>query len=157
MGDVYFYHLTQTPLEATLPMLLTKARGAGWRIAVRARTQERVDWLDRRLWLEPEDGFLPHGIAGGPFDADQPILLTTAGEAANGAQCLMSVDGADVSAREVAGLSRVCILFDGNDAAALEVARGQWRALTGAGCAAQYWSQASGRWERKAQSRGAAG
>ena len=31
-------------------------------------------------------------------------------------------------------------------------ARGQWKALTGAGCAAEYWSEESGRWEKKAES-----
>jgi DNA polymerase-3 subunit chi len=63
----------------------------------------------------------------------------------------MAIDGADVSAEEVQSLQRVCILFDGNDDAAVQVARGQWKALTGAGCAAQYWSEAGGRWEKKAE------
>jgi DNA polymerase-3 subunit chi len=63
----------------------------------------------------------------------------------------MAVDGAEVSPEEVQTLERVCILFDGNDEAATEAARGQWRALTGAGCAAQYWSEASGKWEKKAE------
>ena len=40
---------------------------------------------------------------------------------------------------------------DGNDPAALDIARGQWKALTDAGCAAQYWSEESGRWEKKAE------
>ncbi len=43
-------------------------------------------------------------------------------------------------------------LFDGHDEAALQTAREQWKALTGAGCAAKYWSEASGRWEMKAES-----
>jgi len=154
LGDVFFYHLTRSPLEVTLPMLLGKARAAGWRVAVRGCTDQRLDWLDERLWLGADDGFLPHGRSGGPFDADQPILLTT-GAAANDAVCLMAVDGADVTADEAATLERVCILFDGNDAAAVETARGQWRALTGAGCAAQYWSQQDGAWTKKAESPGA--
>ena len=52
---------------------------------------------------------------------------------------------------EVEALERVCILFDGNDAAALDAARGQWKGLTGAGCKAQYWSEESGRWEMRAE------
>ena len=35
------------------------------------------------------------------------------------------------------------------DALSLERARGQWRDLTGAGVTAEYWSEASGRWEQK--------
>ena len=150
MGAAYFYHLTQRPLEATLPMLLDKARGAGWRVAVRGRDPDRMAWLDERLWLGPEDRFLAHGVAGGPHDALQPILLTTA-KAVNDPACLMSVDGAEITADEVEAMERVCILFDGLDGDALQTARGQWKTLTSAGCAAQYWSEESGSWEKKAE------
>ncbi|SFD98807.1 DNA polymerase III subunit chi [Roseivivax sediminis] len=151
MGAAYFYHLTRRPLEVTLPVLLDKALGAGWRVAVRGTRRDRLEWLDEKLWLGPEDGFLPHGLAGGPHDAAQPVLLTDRAEAPNGARCVMAIDGAEVAADEVRVLERVCILFDGADAAAVQEARGQWKALTGAGCAAQYWSEESGRWEKKAE------
>ena len=152
MGEVYFYHLTRQPLEAVLPMLLGKAQGAGWRVAVRGRDQARLEWLDEKLWLGPEEGFLPHGLSGGPHDADQPILLTLGADMPNNPACVMSVDGAEVAPEEVKGLSRTCILFDGNDPQAVNHARGQWRNLTGGGCAAQYWSQESGTWQKKAES-----
>lgn len=152
MGQAYFYHLTSSPLEATLPMLIAKAREAGWRIVLRGTGQERVEWLDQYLWLHPKDGFLPHGIAGGAHDADQPVLLSAGQEMGNSPDCLMAFDGAGVSATEVEGLARVCILFDGNDAKALQAARDQWRMLTEAGCTAQYWAQDDGRWVKKAES-----
>jgi DNA polymerase-3 subunit chi len=151
MGAVYFYHLTRQPLERTLPVLLDKARQAGWRIAVRGTDPARLDWLDEKLWLGPEEGFLPHGRAGGPHDQAQPILLTTEAEAANDPACVMAVDGAAVGPSEVGTLERVCILFDGNDDQAVQQARGQWKDLTDAGCSAQYWSEESGRWEKKAE------
>ncbi|MCE8007812.1 DNA polymerase III subunit chi [Aestuariivita sp.] len=151
MGAAYFYHLTRKPLEATLPTLLEKARDAGWSVAVRGRDRDRMAWLDERLWLGPEDGFLPHGLAGGSHDALQPVLLTTQTEAANSPTCVMCIDGADVTAEDVQKCKRVCILFDGNDERAVRTARGQWKALTGAGCSAQYWSEESGRWEKKAE------
>lgn len=156
MGAAYFYHLTQGPLEATLPRLLERARDAGWRVAVRGTDADRMAWLDQKLWLGPDDGFLPHGLAGGPHDADQPILLTTATTAANDPACVMSVDGAPVEAGEVDALERVCVLFDGHDPEAVQHARGQWKALADAGCTAQYWSEESGRWEKKAETGGAA-
>lgn len=151
MGEAWFYHLTDSPIEVTLPVLLERALGQGWRVAVRAAAPERLRWLDEMLWLNPKDGFLPHGIAGGPFDAEQPVLLTT-GAALNGATCLMSIDGAPIDAAEVATLTRACILFDGNDTPAVEIARAQWRSLTGAGIRAQYWAEADGRWLKKAES-----
>ena len=151
MGAAYFYHLTRRPLDETLSVLLGKARQAGWRIEVRGTDPGRLDWLDEKLWLGSEEGFLPHGVAGGPHDSKQPILLTCATEVVNDATCVMAVDGANVSADEVEALDRVCILFDGHDPEALHHARGQWRALTEAGCSAQYWSEESGRWEKKAE------
>ena len=150
MGAAFFYHLTRRPLEATLPVLLEKSLAAGWRVAVRGVEEGRLDWLDEKLWLGPEEGFLPHGRAGGPHDGLQPVLLTS-GAAANDPHCLMSVDGAEVAPEEVQALERVCILFDGHDDRAVGHARGQWKALTGAGCAAQYWSEEGGRWEKKAE------
>ncbi len=153
MGAVYFYHLTRSRLEAALPMLLERALGAGWRVAVRGPDAGRLRWLDEQLWLRPEDGFLAHGIEGGPHDALQPVLLTT-GPVPEGCACLMAFDGAEVEAGEVAATERACILFDGNDPAAVERARGQWKVLTGAGLAAQYWSEEGGRWQKKAEANG---
>jgi len=150
MGAAYFYHLTRRPMEETLTMLLAKALGAGWRVAVRGPDPGRLAWLDDRLWQGGRDSFLPHGLAGGPQDADQPVLLTT-GPASNGAACVMCVDGAQISAEEVATLERVCVLFDGNDPQALDSARAQWKALKDAGASAQYWSEESGKWQMKAK------
>ena len=152
MGQVFFYHLTRSTLETTLPMLLTKSLQAGWHVVVRGRDKGRLEWLDQTLWKGNEEAFLPHGIAGGAHDALQPILLTTEANVPNNAQCLMSVDGAEVEEGELAGFERVCVLFDGNDPDALDHAREQWKSLTKSGAVAQYWSEAGGRWEKKAES-----
>ncbi|MCH2165003.1 MAG: DNA polymerase III subunit chi [Marinovum sp.] len=149
---VYFYHLTQAPLEVTLPKLLEKSLAAGWRVAVRGTNPAQLDWLDEKLWLGREDEFLPHGRSGGAHDALQPILLTTDANAANAPQCVMAIDGATVEPAEVNDLARACIIFDGNDLSAVNAARDQWRTITGAGCAAQYWSEETGRWQKKAES-----
>ena len=151
MGAAYFYHLTRNPLEVTLPILLGKARQAGWTIAVRGGDPGRLEWLDQKLWMGPEEQFLPHGIAGGAHDALQPVLLTTGTGRPNDAVCLMAIDRADVAPDEVNTLDRVCIVFDGYDHDQLTHARGQWKSLTDAGCSAQYWSEESGRWEKKAE------
>ncbi|WP_425090519.1 DNA polymerase III subunit chi [Tropicimonas sp. S265A] len=150
MGAVYFYHMTRTPLQATLPVLLEKSLAAGWRVAVRGPDRAALEHLDELLWLSPEDGFLPHGLEGGDHDARQPVLLGTAAPIMD-RQALICVGGAVPEAGEVSALARASILFDGNDALAVEKARGHWRTLTGAGCSAQYWSQESGRWEKKAE------
>lgn len=150
MGAAMFYQLGVRPLEAALPALVKKALSAGWRVAIRGTDRTRLDRLDRVLWHG--EGFLPHGIAGGPHDADQPVLLTM-DEATNGARCLMAVDGAEVKAGDAAGMERVCVIFDGSDPVTLETARRQWREMTEAGVPAQYWAEEDGRWVKKAESK----
>lgn len=149
MSEVYFYHMTRQPLEVTLPMLLGKARGVGWKVAIQGTTSERLNWLDEKLWQG--DGFLPHGRAGGEFDADQPVILTDKTSYPNAPDCVMSIDGAILETATISTLKRVMILFDGNDADAVSHARTQWKSMTEANVAAKYWSQESGRWEMKAE------
>jgi DNA polymerase III subunit chi len=152
MGAAYFYHLTDGPLESTLPALVAKAQQAGWRVEIRGTDAARIAALDLALWQGGQDGFLPHGIAGGLHDADQPVLLTATGQvAANGPACVMCIDRAEIAVAEVQALARVCILFDGHDGEALDHARAQWKRLTDAGCAAQYWAQDGGGWTKKAE------
>ena len=151
MGAVYFYHLTTSTLDATLPMLVSKASDAGWRVLVRSPDADLLDRLDSVLWGGPQDEFLPHGRAGGPHDADQPILLASAMES-DGFNCLMCVGGDAATSQEVGMVDRTCIIFDGHDGEALSHARGQWKSLTDAGCIAQYWAQDDGRWVMKAES-----
>ncbi len=148
MGNALFYHLTRSPAEGLLPVLIGKSLQAGWRVELRGTAADRMARLDERLWLG--DGFMPHGVAGGPHDPRQPVLLTVAGQMAeNNPSCLMALDGAAVSGTECAGLQRACILFDGNDPAATERARDQWRELTSAGVTAEYWSESDGGWQKK--------
>ena len=153
MGAAYFDHLTDSRLEAALPQLIERALGAGWKVAVRGTEAAAMDDLDRALWTGPEDGFLPHGRAGAAHDALQPVLLCAGEEpVGNGAACLMAVGGAGVAPEDVSRFERLCILFDGLDGDAVAAARAQWKALTGAGCAALYWAQENGRWVKKAES-----
>ncbi|MEO0484513.1 MAG: DNA polymerase III subunit chi [Pseudomonadota bacterium] len=150
MSAARFYHLTTSTVDQTARMLLEKCLEQGWRVALRGTDIERLKTLDERLWLSPDDGFLPHGLAGGDHDAAQPVLLTT-GAAANDPNCLMSIDGAEVSKAETEGKERVFILFDGADGDAVARARVQWKTMTGDGIAAQYWAQEGGRWTMKAE------
>jgi DNA polymerase III subunit chi len=149
LGHALFYHLTRSGPEDLVRMLVGRALQAGWRVAIRGRDRALLERLDAALWLHPADGFLPHGLAGGPQDADQPVLLTTGAALPNGARAVLALDGADVTAPEVTALERAWIVFDGGNAAAVDRARDQWRALTGAGAEAEYWSEESGRWQMK--------
>lgn len=153
MAVARFYHLTQDPLEVLLPILIGKALEGGLRVALRGTDRARMEALDHLLWQG--DGFLPHGLAGGAYDADQPALLcwegTAAPELPNRPGCLITLDASPVSADEARALERLCIVFDGLDAQAVDAARARWRALTQDGIAAEYWSRASGRWTCEAR------
>ena len=153
MGRVMFYHMTRKPLQETAPELLGRALGQGWRVLLRAGTPDRAAWLDEALWMQGEGSFLPHGLAGGPHDADQPILLADAASSAPlaGFQALMVVDGAPLDPAEAQGMERVFVLFDAGDDSAVNLARGQWSAVKSAGLHAQYWSEESGRWQMKSE------
>ena len=80
MGAALFYHLTRTPADRMVPTLIGKCQAQGWRIELRGTDAARMAALDEQLWQG--DGFMAHGLAGGPHDARQPVLLTVAdGEA----------------------------------------------------------------------------
>lgn len=148
-----FYHLMQSAPADTLAINAPRALGQGWRVMVRGTDPAALERLDSQLWLGGgDDSFLPHGLEGGPHDADQPVLLGR-GAPVNGAKVLALVDGAGAEDAEIAAMERVWVLFDGNDPDRLQAARLQWKAVTAAGHAAQYWSEDGGRWEKKAESK----
>jgi DNA polymerase-3 subunit chi len=147
MSEVWFYHLERTSLEQALPELLEKVLARGWKGQVRLRDAARVEALDQHLWTWRDDSFLPHGPAGEPHAARQPILLTTDADNVNGAEALLLVDGAEPG--DLAGYERVMVLFDGNDEAALATARAQWSALKARGENLSYWRQEGRGWKKQ--------
>lgn len=151
MSAVYFYHLTSSALGQTLSQLLERTLQNNWRVQLRSGEQSALERLDAQLWGGGNPQFLPHGISGGAHDADQPVLLTTDLDNTNGAKALMLVHGAKTTPDEVSKYARVSLVFNGNDETELQAARADWKALTDAGVSAKYWSQASGRWEMKAE------
>ena len=74
--EVYFYHLERRTLEDVLPTLLERSLERGWRAAVQAASEERVEALDTLLWTYREESFLPHGTARDGRASAQPIYLT---------------------------------------------------------------------------------
>ncbi len=157
MGTAYFYHLMRRSVDAALTELLARSMHRNWRVQVRCGAAGRLEWWDQKLWLGPEDGFLAHGIAGGAHDAYQPVLLTTSTDAPVDRSVLLAVDGARITAQDVATTERACLLFAAADEGAVQMARDQWRDLTTLGSAAQYWSDETGRWEMKAERPAASG
>jgi DNA polymerase-3 subunit chi len=148
MTEILFYHLENQPLERVVPVLLEKTLERGWRAVVETGSRERAEALDAVLWTYRDESFLPHGIAGGEADADQPVLITTGIDNANGANVRFFVDRAVPQSPE--GYERIVYLFSGHDPDAVTEARAAWRALL-PGNTLTYWQQdTDGRWVKKA-------
>lgn len=149
LTEIYFYHLESRSLEQVLPTLLELSLKRGWRAAVQAASEERVEALNTLLWTYREESFLPHGTARDGHASAHPIYLTTGDDNPNAAQVRFLVDGATLA--DASPYSRVAYVFDGRDAEAVSRARAEWQAAKARGDAASYWQQdADGRWERKA-------
>jgi len=147
MTEVLFYHLESQPLERVLPVLLEKSLERGWKVVVETSSRERASALDAMLWTYRDDSFLPHGIAGEPTDADQPVLISTDDGNLNGASVRFYVDRAVPPSGE--GYERIVYMFSGHDPDAVTEARIAWKAL-GAGNALTYWQQDdAGRWVKR--------
>ncbi|MET3792653.1 DNA polymerase III subunit chi [Aquamicrobium terrae] len=149
MTEILFYHLTESTLEDALPGLLERSLQRGWRVVVQTGSEDRRDALDQHLWTFRDDSFLAHGTDREAFPGEQPVLLTTGTDNANGAQIRFLVDGAEPP--DLAAYERAVFLFDGHDAVQLEAARNHWKAMKAAGHEVTYWQQTPDRrWERKA-------
>lgn len=151
MSEVLFYHLERQTLEQVLPLLLEKTLERGWRAVVQADSPERVEALSASLWTWRDDAFLPHGEARDGHAENQPIWLCADDETPNAANIRFCVDGA--TAQKIDDFDRVIYLFDGNNAAAVEHARAQWKALKDSPHDITYWRQNpenNGRWEKVA-------
>ena len=149
VGVVMFYHLTRSSPASTLQALLPRALQAGWRVLLRAEPVQLQD-LDAQLCEGPRDGFLPHGLAGGAQDGDQPILLGNIPSTGFDALALIGTSALDMA--EAAQLQRVWVLFDASDEAQVAAARALWKEVTEANLHAQYWSEESGKWTKKTES-----
>ena len=143
---VDFYQLAGLPVEQVIVSLAEKLLALDERLLIVADDEAALARLDRVLWDQGPNSFLPHGLAGSPDDAKQPILLTTGADAPNQARNMLIADGAW---RESAlTYDRSFYLFD---AASLEAARLAWKLLAGReGVERRYWAQENGRWVKRA-------
>jgi DNA polymerase-3 subunit chi len=149
MTEIYFYHLERGTLGEVLPTLLERSLERGWRAAVQAASEERVEALSSLLWTYSEESFLPHGTARDGQPEAHPVYVTTAEDNPNGAQVRFLVDGAELA--DASSYARVVFIFDGADADAVARARVEWRAAKARGHAVSYWQQdETGRWQQKA-------
>jgi DNA polymerase III subunit chi len=150
MTEILFYQLKGQSLEQVLPPLVQKSLERGWRVAIQAASDERVEALDAHLWTWRDDVFLPHGTWRDAEAAEQPVLLTVEETNPNGAAVRFLVEGASMPG-DAAAYQRLVVLFDGEDQEALEDARARWSKAKEEGFEVAYWlTDKNGRWQRQA-------
>ena len=149
LSEVYFYHVTKQTVESALPLLLTKAVEAGWSMFIRGKEDINLKSFDDAIWSAQPDSFLPHAVLGSQNDDKCSILLGTEDHDSSRLDFLVSVNGASISAVEVAEYKRCALLFDAKDVEEMTSAREQWVEFTNAGIPAKYWSQETGVWSLK--------
>ena len=126
MPRVDFYRLTRDPVERVLPAIATRILGNGDRLLVVAASAMQRQAIDEALWTLQPASFLPHGAAGSPDEAIEPILLagTLDVEPPNGASHIALADGE--WREEALAFERAFLLFDNSR---IDDARATWRAL----------------------------
>ena len=135
---VNFYHLSASPIERVLPTICQGLLARGERVLIVAE-EERLARLDEQLWTFAADSFLPHGRTNAEA---QPVLLSEAPEAANGARCIVLADGRWVD--QALAFERAYYFFDSSG---LDDARALWRTLKARSeVEPRYWKQVDGRW-----------
>jgi DNA polymerase-3 subunit chi len=143
--QVDFYQLAGTPAEQVIASLAEKVLASGGRLLIVADEEGFLARLDRMLWDQGAASFLPHGLAGGSDDAQQPILLSKNPDASNLARNMLIADG--IWREAALSYDRSFYLFDN---ATLEGARKAWKALAdAANVERRYWAQAGGRWKQQ--------
>ena len=144
--QVDFYQLGSTSPEQVIASIAEKLLAQESRLLLVAEDEGLLARLDRLLWDQGRTSFIPHGVAGGPDDARQPVLLATSPDAPNRARNMLIADG---QWRDAAlTYDRAFFLFDSDT---LEAARLAWKLLAGReGVERRYWAETDGRWKQRA-------
>ena len=140
MTEVSFYHLTSTPLDRALPMLMIKILEMPTRALVVADSEEQLTQLNQTMWTYPQWAFIPHGTKEDGDPMDHPIFLSTNEENVNKADVLVLADG-QMNSKTLGSYKKCLILFDGQDEAKVKNARESWKTLKDAGHALKYFKQ----------------
>lgn len=145
VAQVDFYHLTHSPIERVLPRIAERVLQGGGRLLIVTGDDALAARLDGHLWNYRPESFLPHGCAGTPGEAEQPILISATCDAINGARNIALADG--IWRDEAVDFDRAFLLF--SDDKIIE-ARATWRAHH-PDLDLRYWKQdEAGKWTREA-------
>ena len=142
--QVDFYQLSRDPAESVIPAIARKILDDGGRLLVVSGEGEQRKRISRALWSAGPETYLANDEAQAPLPQVQPILLSDACEALNGARYIALADGHWRD--EACAFERAFYFFDD---ATLDEARQSWRVLSKAdGITPRFWRQDGGKWRQ---------
>ncbi|MCF8043737.1 MAG: DNA polymerase III subunit chi [Desulfarculaceae bacterium] len=118
-------------LEQAAARLAERHWSRGQKVLILASDPAQAEVLDRALWSYEQNSFLPHAQAGGPDQADEPILIAT--DLANPSQAPVLISAAPLEAMPCADFQYLIQLLPLDDDAGLQVCRECYKALNQAG------------------------
>ncbi|MEM9309827.1 MAG: DNA polymerase III subunit chi [Pseudomonadota bacterium] len=140
-----FWQLSHDPVEKVTALIAQRVLDQGERLLVVSAQAEQRAAIAKGLWQAGPETFLANGEASAAGAERQPILLSDAVEAANGATHAILADG---TYREAPQFARVFLLFN---EATLEHARQTWKALSDReGLERAFFRQDGGKWVKVA-------
>lgn len=158
-SEVRFYHLQGQGIEDALPLLVSRAHGAGYAQILRFYDAGLMRTIDDVLWTFDPASFLPHAVVAAgdstqnrDSGVNHPIILTgdpVSQDHVGDNSALIQVGAPE--AEDLDPFARAMVMFDGRDMAQVEAARDYWKTLKTSAYALSYWQQdEGGKWEQKA-------
>ncbi|MGH1397731.1 MAG: DNA polymerase III subunit chi [Alphaproteobacteria bacterium] len=148
MTEIRFYHMERSPLEQTLPALVTKALSIDHKIMIKTPDEKSRESLNAHLWTFAPNSFLPHGSTKDGNPDHQPVWLTDKDENENAADLLILTGG--TTHDDLGQFKLVCEMLNGHDTDAIQAARARWKTYKDEGYDITYWQQGQKGWEKKA-------
>lgn len=142
--QVDFYQLSRDPAESVIPAIARKILDDGGRLLVVSQAEDQRKRISRGLWSAGAETYLANDEAQAHLPQVQPILLSDACDALNGARYIALADG--VWRDEALEFERAFYFFDDET---LDEARQSWRLLSKADAVTpRFWRQDGGKWRQ---------
>jgi DNA polymerase-3 subunit chi len=123
--------------QAGQGLLPAAARLAAWhhaqgrRLLILAADDLQAQEADRMLWAFDPASFLPHALAGGPDQAEEPVLIATSPANLNRAQVLLCLAPLGIETKEVRDYELLVDFVPIEEGPELTAARQRYKAWQG--------------------------
>jgi DNA polymerase-3 subunit chi len=139
---IQFYHLTNMPLQMALSRLVKKIWESGMHVCITADSAQQ-DVISKALWEQEGAVFLPNCAAEEADAAQHPIVIAAEPTTVNQAEIVVITNGVEYQPTMPA-FSKVLMMFDGQNDAALQRARQLWKHYQQQGYSLIYHQQQEG-------------